>query len=174
MEQEDTEAIRSNNNVRFSTKLHFKKIMRLYLHFSSFLSCSLYFSQIVFDYPDEVLTHITGTCGPLMYMGPSIIRSITFHTNRGKHGPFGEEEGPSFTSKSKEGKIVGFHGRSGLFIDAIGIHMIEGKVTVAALPPANKNYKTEADLAEVEYPQWSNKLAHVKQRPAEEVLFFAL
>ncbi|XP_030446659.2 jacalin-related lectin 3 [Syzygium oleosum] len=125
--------------------------------------------KIVFDYPDEVLTHITGTCGPLMYMGPSIIRSITFHTNRGKHGPFGEEQGPSFTSKSKEGKIVGFHGRSGLFIDAIGIHMIEGKVPAAALPRANKNYKTEADLAEVEYPQWSNKLVHVKQRPAEEV-----
>ncbi|KAI3432051.1 uncharacterized protein J3R85_007720 [Psidium guajava] len=125
--------------------------------------------KIVLDYPDEVLTSITGTCGPLMYMGPNIIRSITFHTNRGKHGPFGEEQGPSFTSKSKEGKIVGFHGRSGLFIDAIGIHMKEGKVPAAVLPPANKNNKNEADLAEVEYPQWSNKLVLKQQGPAEEV-----
>lgn len=144
------------------------------LAFSSFLFCSPYLSQIVFDYPDEVLTHITGTCGPLMYMGPIIVRSITFHTNRGRHGPFGDEQGASFTSKLKEGKIVGFHGRGGLFIDAIGIHMMEGKVPAAVLPPAKKNDKMEADLAEVEYPQWSNKLVRAKQRPAEEVLFFAL
>lgn len=122
--------------------------------------------KIVLDYPDEVLTHITGTCGPLMSMGPIIIRSIAFHTNRRKHGPFGEERGASFSSKSKEGKIIGFHGRGGLFIDAIGIHMMEGKVLVAI-----QNNKTEADLAEVDYPQWSNKFVLPKQRPAEEVAY---
>ncbi|KAF8022779.1 hypothetical protein BT93_F0327 [Corymbia citriodora subsp. variegata] len=127
--------------------------------------------KVVFDYPNEVLTHITGTCGPLMYMGPNIIRSITFHTNRGKHGPFGEEQGASFTSKSKEGKIVGFHGRGTLFMDAIGIHMIEGKVPAAILPPVMKNNRTEADPAEVEYPQWSNKLVLAKQGPPEEVAY---
>lgn len=125
----------------------------------------------MFEYPKEVLTHITGTHEPLMYMGPSVIRSITFHTNKGRHGPYGEEQGTAFTSREKEGKIVGFHGRNGLFLDAIGIHMIEGKVTPLVVPPPsiNNNEKTEANAAEAENNQWSKKLALAKREPAEEV-----
>ncbi|CAN1824121.1 Jacalin-related lectin 3, partial [Linum perenne] len=89
--------------------------------------------KIVFDYPQEILTHITGTYGPLMHMGPNIVKSLTFFTNKGKHGPFGEEHGPSFFSKVNEGRIVGFHGREGLFLDAIGVHVKEGIVN----PPKN-------------------------------------
>ncbi|KAM7274196.1 hypothetical protein ACFE04_028860 [Oxalis oulophora] len=77
--------------------------------------------NVCFDYPSEVLTHITGTYGRLMFMGPNVIGSITFHTNKGKHGPYGEESGPSFTSKIEGGgKIVGFTGKEGIFLDAIG------------------------------------------------------
>ncbi|KAM7273821.1 hypothetical protein ACFE04_028485 [Oxalis oulophora] len=82
--------------------------------------------NICFAYPSEVLTHITGTYGRLMFMGPSVIGSITFHTNKGKHGPFGEESGPSFTSKIEGGgKIVGFTGKEGIFLDAIGVHVLQ-------------------------------------------------
>ncbi|CAI0436010.1 unnamed protein product [Linum tenue] len=84
--------------------------------------------KIMFDYPQEILTHITGTYGPLMYMGPNIIKSLTFYTNKGKHGPFGDEQGPSFTSKIDEGRIVGFHGREGFFLDGLGVHVLEGIV----------------------------------------------
>ncbi|XP_031404336.1 jacalin-related lectin 3 isoform X2 [Punica granatum] len=127
--------------------------------------------KVIFDYPNEILTHITGTHEPLMKMGPTVIRSITFHTNKGKYGPFGEENGQSFTSKVKEGKIVGFHGRGGLFIDAIGIHMIECKVPPAPpapIPVHNSNDKIEANGAKTDYP-WSNKFHLPKPVPNEEV-----
>ncbi|KAJ0247775.1 Jacalin-like lectin domain-containing protein [Hirschfeldia incana] len=93
--------------------------------------------KIVFDYPSEVLTHITGTYGPLVYMGPNVIKSLTFHTNKGKHGPCGEEQGPSFTHKIDEGKIVGFHGREGLFLDSIGVHVMPCKISPFKPSPHN-------------------------------------
>ncbi|KAK3231689.1 hypothetical protein Dsin_003570 [Dipteronia sinensis] len=82
------------------------------------------FDRVIFDYPSEILTCITGTYGVVKYT--NVIKSITFHTNKGKHGPFGEEKGSSFTSNAKAGKkIVGFHGREGLFLDAIGVHVVD-------------------------------------------------
>ncbi|KAF8112434.1 hypothetical protein N665_0064s0066 [Sinapis alba] len=93
--------------------------------------------KIVFDYPSEVLTHVTGTYGPLIYMGPNVIKSLTFHTNKGKHGPYGEEQGPLFTHKTEEGKIVGFHGREGLFLDSIGVHVMPCKISPFKPSPHN-------------------------------------
>lgn len=54
---------------------------------------------------------------------PIIIKSLTFYTSRGKYGPFGDEVGKFFTSTTTEGKVVGFHGRSSMYLDAIGVHM---------------------------------------------------
>ncbi|XP_030484910.2 jacalin-related lectin 3 [Cannabis sativa] len=96
------------------------------------------FDKVILDYPNEILTHISGSYGPAMIMGPQVIKSLTFHTTKGKHGPYGEEQaggGGCFTSKVREGRIVGFHGRRGLFLDAIGVHILEGKI-VAAAPAA--------------------------------------
>ncbi|XP_050366078.1 jacalin-related lectin 3 [Argentina anserina] len=86
--------------------------------------------RIIFDYPNEILTHITGTFGPVMGMGPNVIKSMSFHTTKKKHGPYGEEQGTQFSTQLKEGKIVGIHGRNGLFLDAFGVHVIEGRVKV--------------------------------------------
>ncbi|KAK4434556.1 Jacalin-related lectin 3 [Sesamum alatum] len=91
--------------------------------------------KIVFDYPSEILTHLTGYHGPTMIMGPNVIKSLTFHTTKGKHGPYGEEQGEFFSTKLKEGSmIVGLHGRKGLFMDAIGVHVLEGKVLPTSTP----------------------------------------
>ncbi|XP_057533694.1 jacalin-related lectin 3 isoform X2 [Amaranthus tricolor] len=112
--------------------------------------------KIVFDYPYEILTHITGFCGSTM-ISSTIIKSLTFHTTKGKYGPYGEEHGVPFTSNIKEGMIVGFHGRKGLFLDAIGVHVKEGKVTPQVrplLPLEDKNISnsdTEGD------PLWPSK-----------------
>lgn len=80
--------------------------------------------QVKLDYPHEVLTCISGYYG---YVGKDerqqVIKSLTLHTSRGKFGPFGEEIGTFFTSTITEGKVVGFHGRSSLYLDAIGVHM---------------------------------------------------
>lgn len=83
--------------------------------------------KIVFDYPNETLTNISGHYGPVMLMGPTVIKSLAFHTNKKSYGPFGEERGTSFSSGLRNSIIVGFHGRNGWFIDGIGVHVIEQK-----------------------------------------------
>ncbi|XVF73822.1 hypothetical protein PTKIN_Ptkin13bG0012400 [Pterospermum kingtungense] len=125
--------------------------------------------RIFFDYPSEILTHITGTFGPLMYMGRNVIKSLTFHTNKGKHGPYGDEQGPSFTNKMNEGKIVGFHGKEGLFLDAVGVYVMEGKV-----PPPKPSFsqaiiQSQRTIAEIDNSPWSNKLVLARRGPVEEV-----
>jgi hypothetical protein len=86
------------------------------------------FRQIIFDFPTEILTHVTGYFGPTMIMGPTVIKSITFHTTKKSHGPFGDEHGTFFSSCLTDGRIVGFHGRDGWYVDSIGVHVLEGKV----------------------------------------------
>lgn len=140
--------------------------------------------QVIFDYPYEILTHITGSYGPAMYMGPNVIKSLTFHTTKRKHGPFGDEQGNAFTTKLKEGKIVGFHGRKGLFLDALGVHAIEGKVVPPVKPPPSNptvpvpppkaivpvpSTDQRPAISEMDHPQWPNKLVMAKRGPVEEV-----
>ncbi|KAJ6998693.1 hypothetical protein NC653_014763 [Populus alba x Populus x berolinensis] len=125
--------------------------------------------KIIFDYPYEILTRVTGTYGSLMYMGPNIIRSLTFYTNKGKHGPFGEEQGPSFTNKIDEGKIVGFHGREGILLDAIGVNVLAGAVKPTKHHLSDAIKQTEADVAQIDNSPWSNKLVVAKRGQTEEV-----
>ncbi|KAI3684823.1 hypothetical protein L6452_34049 [Arctium lappa] len=79
------------------------------------------------DGTDEYLTGISGFYGPVYgYNGLEAITSITFHTNKKTHGPYGEEIGEGytyFTSTASPGKVVGFHGRNYGFLSAIGVHM---------------------------------------------------
>lgn len=93
-----------------------------------------------------------------MYMGPNVIKSLTFYTNKRTYGPYGEEQGASFTTKLKEGKIVGIHGREGLFVDALGVHVIEGKVMPSNPSPSNAITSAEPPIAEVDIHilRWSN------------------
>lgn len=125
---------------------------------------------MIFDYPYEVLTHISGFYGPLMYMGPSIIRSLTFYTNKRVYGPFGDEQGTYFTTKVKEGKVVGIHGRKGLFLDALGVHVIEGKVIVpVSTSPSMEIIPAEPSITQIHSAQWPTKRAPAKSSPIEEV-----
>lgn len=87
-----------------------------------------------------------------------MVKSITFHTTKGKHGPYGEEQGPGFTSNIKEGRVVGFFGREGLFLDAIGVNVVEGKVKQSTHPVSDAIVKSDGPIAEIDNPQWSNKL----------------
>ncbi|XP_065880962.1 jacalin-related lectin 3-like isoform X2 [Euphorbia lathyris] len=78
--------------------------------------------KIAFDYPSEILTQVSGYYGSTILRGPTVIKSLTFHTNKRKYGPFGDEQGISFSSNI--GIILGFHGRNGWFIDSIGVHAV--------------------------------------------------
>ncbi|KAL0391939.1 UNVERIFIED_CONTAM: Jacalin-related lectin 3 [Sesamum radiatum] len=80
--------------------------------------------RVKLDYPHEVLTCVSGYYGPIKKeQGTKVIQSLTFHTSRRKYGPFGQELGTYFASGTTEGKVVGFHGRSSMYLDAIGVHM---------------------------------------------------
>ncbi|KAF4379647.1 hypothetical protein F8388_023664 [Cannabis sativa] len=73
--------------------------------------------------PSEFLTSISGTYG--YYNGMTVILALSFTTNLQKiHGPFGCEFGSTFSHPIQgTGAIVGFHGKSGHFIDSIGIYI---------------------------------------------------
>nr|XP_016463415.1 PREDICTED: putative late blight resistance protein homolog R1B-23 isoform X2 [Nicotiana tabacum]XP_016463417.1 PREDICTED: putative late blight resistance protein homolog R1B-23 isoform X2 [Nicotiana tabacum]XP_016463418.1 PREDICTED: putative late blight resistance protein homolog R1B-23 isoform X2 [Nicotiana tabacum]XP_016463419.1 PREDICTED: putative late blight resistance protein homolog R1B-23 isoform X2 [Nicotiana tabacum]XP_016463420.1 PREDICTED: putative late blight resistance protein h len=71
----------------------------------------------------EYLKGIKGTFG--YYYGHSVIKSLCFITNAKNYGPFGcEAGGIPFSLVMKEGvAIVGFHGRSRLYLNAIGVYL---------------------------------------------------
>ncbi|XP_038898648.1 jacalin-related lectin 3-like isoform X2 [Benincasa hispida] len=82
-------------------------------------------SKVVLDYPNEYLISIYGYYGYIGEWGiaADVIRSITFQTNRKTYGPYGMEEGAKFSFPIMGAKIVGFHGRCGWFLDAIGLYI---------------------------------------------------
>ncbi|XP_072956338.1 protein GOS9-like [Typha angustifolia] len=70
----------------------------------------------------EFLTSISGYYGDLQSI--NVVRSLTFGTNfSSTYGPYGVEEGTHFSVPLEEGKIVGFFGRSGALLDAIGVYL---------------------------------------------------
>ncbi|KAM3749720.1 hypothetical protein ACB098_05G208500 [Castanea mollissima] len=79
---------------------------------------------IKLEVSEEFLVRIAGFYGPVKGRDSfKALRSITFYTNKAKYGPYGDEIGDAFTSSVTSGKVVGFHGRSGVYLDAIGVHM---------------------------------------------------
>lgn len=63
---------------------------------------------------DEVITQVSGRCG-------TRVDSLTFTTNYRKYGPYGGGGGSDFVLTPVTGWVVGFSGRSGGVLDAIGI-----------------------------------------------------
>ncbi|KAK3008753.1 hypothetical protein RJ639_015312 [Escallonia herrerae] len=80
-------------------------------------------TEIVFDSPAEYLTGISLTYGAIKgVVGFISITSILLRTNVRKYGPFGSETGISASLPLKGGTIVGFYGRSGWTVNALGIY----------------------------------------------------
>nr|WGG26897.1 mannose-binding lectin [Convolvulus arvensis] len=70
---------------------------------------------------DEYVTGISGTFG--IYLDNNVLRSIKFITNLKAYGPYGPNVGTPFSSVNVVGnEIVGFLGRSGYYVDAIGTY----------------------------------------------------
>ena len=67
------------------------------------------------------LKEISGTCGKVGNMN-NIITSLRFVTNKGKTYTFGNSTGTPFHVPMQEGKIIGFFGRAGDYLDALGIY----------------------------------------------------
>lgn len=72
-------------------------------------------------HPNEYITSVKGHYG--YYMVFNVVKSLTFVTNLQTYGPYGREEGIPFHLPAHDGKIIGFHGRSGKLVDAIGTYV---------------------------------------------------
>lgn len=70
----------------------------------------------------EFIKEVSGTVGA--HEGKTIITSLKFVTNEKKYGPFGRETGTHFTVPvQNNGSVVGFFGRGGIYLDAIGVYV---------------------------------------------------
>ncbi|XP_076894928.1 agglutinin-like [Bidens hawaiensis] len=76
---------------------------------------------ICIDYPDEYLISVSGRIGN--YEGSDVVVSICFDTNQNRYGPYGTGHGKVFSYDGEGGAIVGFHGRSNKYLNAIGVYV---------------------------------------------------
>ncbi|CAL4988105.1 unnamed protein product [Urochloa decumbens] len=73
--------------------------------------------------PSEFVKEVSGTYGPFSPL-PNVITSLTLVTNLCSYGPFGQPTGTPFhTRVDRTGTIVGFFGRSGMYLNAIGVYV---------------------------------------------------
>jgi hypothetical protein len=86
-----------------------------------FLFLFLFLLQIELG-PSEFLTGVSGTSGPFKNL-TNVVTSLTFVTNTRSYGPFGKGRGTPFHIQTQNnGRIVGFFGRSGQYLYAIGVY----------------------------------------------------
>ncbi|XP_047086151.1 uncharacterized protein LOC124697635 [Lolium rigidum] len=79
--------------------------------------------------PDEHLTAVEGTFGCCRSVPEVVITSLTFRTDKGRtYGPYGDGTGTPFSIPAANGCIVGFWGRSGWLLDAIGVYIMPCQV----------------------------------------------
>uniref|UniRef100_J3N1H2 Jacalin-type lectin domain-containing protein n=1 Tax=Oryza brachyantha TaxID=4533 RepID=J3N1H2_ORYBR len=72
----------------------------------------------------EVVTEVSGTIGPFHHLN-NVITSLSIVTNLRSYGPFGSAKGIPFSTSTlvSNSSIVGFFGRSGSYLDAIGVYV---------------------------------------------------
>nr|ASK06165.1 lectin [Artocarpus hypargyreus] len=83
-------------------------------------------TKIELDFPKEFFVSVNGYTDlyPPLGVKRPVIRSLTFKTNQGRtFGPYGEEVGTPFNLPIENGLFVGFTGRTGYILDAIGFHL---------------------------------------------------
>lgn len=81
--------------------------------------------------PTEFLTKVSGTIGAFVHPPGIVVTSLTLVTNAHSYGPFGRGGGTPFnTPMQSNGGIVGFFGRAGWFVDAIGVYVKPEQETV--------------------------------------------
>ncbi|CAL4987997.1 unnamed protein product [Urochloa decumbens] len=79
--------------------------------------------KMIFLGTSEYLIEVSGTSGPFSDISEAIT-SLTLVTNVRSYGPFGEPQGIPFCTRVKKNtSIVGFFGRSGNHLDAVGVYV---------------------------------------------------
>ncbi|XP_057785508.1 agglutinin-like [Salvia miltiorrhiza] len=92
-------------------------------HYSAKFGSPGGFVKIRIDYPSEFLIGISGTYGKGEHMSDNVC-TLTFHTNKNQYGPFGSKPGPTpFSLIANGAAVMGFHGRCGQYVEAIGLYI---------------------------------------------------
>ncbi|XP_019084248.1 PREDICTED: myrosinase-binding protein 2-like [Camelina sativa] len=81
-------------------------------------------NEFAVDYPKESITSVGGSYDDVSRYNTVLITSLIFKTSYGRTSPtFGYSYGEEFMLEGKNGgKLIGFYGRSGQAIDAIGAY----------------------------------------------------
>jgi len=75
--------------------------------------------------PSETVNMVSGTCD--IYQGIFVVSTLTFRTNIQIYGPFGTQQSnpiPFSVSTKANESVVGFFGRSGKLLDALGFYVL--------------------------------------------------
>nr|ADV38315.1 mannose/glucose-specific lectin [Litchi chinensis] len=80
------------------------------------------YTEVLVDWPEEYFTSISGTA--VTSNGLETVQSLTFHTTKGTRSPNGNTNGTPFSIPMEGAQIVGFFGRAGEYVDAIGINVV--------------------------------------------------
>ncbi|CAD5315287.1 unnamed protein product [Arabidopsis thaliana] len=99
------------------------------------------------DYPSEYITAVGGSYDTVFGYGSALIKSLLFKTSYGRTSPIlghttllGNPAGKEFMLESKNGgKLLGFHGRSGEALDAIGPHFFAVNSSLKHFKPQGGN-----------------------------------
>ena len=85
----------------------------------------LFFLHLQIDLaPSEYVMEVSGTYGLCSPHPDVVITSLTLVTNLCSYGPFSQPTGTPFhTRVDNSASIVGFFGRSGIYLDAIGVYV---------------------------------------------------
>lgn len=97
--------------------------------------------QITFNCPQDTLISISGHFGKLNSY--TVIRSLKFQTSLRKYRSYGKVKGMYFSLPKMGGKIVGFYGKSGEFLDSTGVYCRLPKM----LKPPNTSNNLEPSMA---------------------------
>ncbi|VAH71286.1 unnamed protein product [Triticum turgidum subsp. durum] len=72
----------------------------------------------------ELDEYLIGVKGHLWNISDRLsVKSLTFISNRRTYGPYGKEAGAPFELPALGGRIVGFHGRSDSYLNALGTYI---------------------------------------------------
>ncbi|CAF2094743.1 unnamed protein product [Brassica rapa] len=79
-------------------------------------------SEFVLDYPDEYIKTVEATYDKPKLFQNTVITSLTFQTSKGRTSFFGYKVDKKFVLEQKDRRLVGFHGKEGDAIDALGAY----------------------------------------------------
>ncbi|KAG2285279.1 hypothetical protein Bca52824_044883 [Brassica carinata] len=91
-------------------------------------------SEFVLDCPNEYIKSVEVTYDEPKLFQNTVITSLTFQTSSGRTSFFGYKVGKKFVLEQKDHRLVGFHGKEGDAIDALGAYFAPIQAPTPLIP----------------------------------------